>query len=395
MKNEQILKGIEYARAAGTEKMSKWLSEGYNPNQYDETGWTPLLWASARGNHENVELLLKNGADIGMPHKFSGALPVHFAGHSGNVRTAEILLDIKPDDIDAVWDLNGHTILLQASFYGHLELADFLVKRGANTAITTARGLGPMEMAAQFQNKAMMEIIRPYDSPAEAKAEYYKGFLKKIAPKISESEKEKQELSDQLVAAVENGIKAAFAKSEAVEETMKTIKELVEVRQADVNGLGGPLQQPPLIVAVTGNNGFPAVKSVYELRNSIAEYLLKNGADPSKHEMHPMGAQTIIRACVFNHLDILKMCAEHMTPQALQDAINEIPVVNGLTALHDSVLRATMAAEDKFEDYLAQCKWLMEHGGKSDIEDFAGTTQKNIAEKCNKEEVRRRLLEIL
>jgi len=391
----QMEKGIDYARSGNTEKLEEWILDGNNPNQYSEDGWTPLLWASARGNYKTVEMLINRGADVSMPHRVSGVLPIHMAGHSGNVKTADILLKHKPDDIDAVWDLNGHTILLQASFYGHLELADFLVKKGANTAITTARGLGPMEMAEQFQNYAMMDIIRPYDSSSEDKAAYYQTYLKKIAPIIPEEDKEQQNLSDLLVATIEKGIKQGFTNPGSIQATMAAIKELVEEKKADVNRLGGPLQQPPLIVTVTGNNGNPVAKSVHDLRNAIAEYLLKMGADPVKHEMHPMGAQTIIRASVFNHLDILKMCEKYISPEVLTDAINEIPVVNGLTALHDSVLRATMAAEDKIEGYLEQCRWLVEHGGKSDIEDFSGITQKNIAENCKNAEVRRRLLDIL
>ncbi len=108
-----------------------------------------------------------------------------------------------------------------------------------------------------------------------------------------------------------------------------------------------------------------------------------------------MGAQTIIRASVFNHLDILKMCAQYITPQQLMDAINEVPLVNGLTAMHDAVLRATMAAPDRFEGYLEQVRWFVAHGGRSDMEDYAGVTQRNIAEKTDKPEVRRRLLAVL
>lgn len=386
---------IDFAKKNKKEELKTWLKEGNDPNQYDEEGWTPLLWAAARGNAECCKVLLENGADADMAHKFSGAMAVHLAGHSGSVETAKVILDKRPDHLDAVMDLNGHTILLQASFYGHLELAAYLVKRGADTALTTARGLGPMEMAQQFQNKEMMEIIRPYDSPAEKKAENYKKYLARIAPVIKEEEKESQKLSDELVATIENGIKQSFTNADSVDKTMAKVKELVLEKKVDVNRLGGLLQQPPLVVTVTGNNGFPANENTAYLRKNIAEILLKNGADPTLREKHPMGAQTVIRAAVFNHLDILKMCAEFISPQAMTDAINEYPVVNGLTALHDTVLRATMAAEDKFEGYLAQAKFFMEHGGKSDIEDFAGRTQKNIAERCSKEDVKKRLLEIL
>lgn len=395
MVEEQINKGIMFARNNSTDQLEKWLTDGNDPNQHDEDGWTPLLWAAARGHYNIVDMLIKNGANSSMSHRESKALPIHLAGHSGNVKTAEILLDHNAEDLDAVWDLNGHTILLQAAFYGHLDLAGFLLKQGANTAITTARGLGPMEIAMQFQNHEMMEIIRPYDSSTEEKATYYKTYLDRIAPNISEDEKEQQELSDQLIEIIEKGLQEARENPEVASVTMNKIKELIEVKKVDVNRLGGKLQQPPLVVTVTGNNGFPTNQNVADLRNEVAKYLLMNGADPTKHEQHPMGAQTIIRAAVFNHLEILKMCSEYMTLEALTNAINEIPIVNGLTALHDTVLRATMAEKDKFEGYLIQCKWFMDHGGRSDIEDFAGATQKNYAERCNKPEVRRRLLEIL
>lgn len=394
--NESLIKEvISYAKKNELILMKEYLEKGGICNFYDQDGWTPLLWASARGHKEMVELLLSNNADIEMEHKISKALAIHFAGHSGSVETSKILLEKAPNHIDAVWDLNGHTILLQAVFYGHFELADYLVKKGADTSITTARGLGPMELATQFQNTKMIEILKPFDSSKEKKEEYYKTYLKRIAPYIPEKEKEIQKLSDELVLTIETGIKKAFVDSDSLKTTMDKIKELVEVEKADVNRLGGYLQQPPLIVTVTGNNGFPEVEAVKKLRYDIAEYLLNKGASPIIREKHPMGAQTIIRGAVFNHLDILKLCANFISPRELTDAINEIPVVNALTALHDTVLRATMASREKFEGYLQQAKWFMDNGGKSDIEDFAGVTQKDIAKNCKDEYVRNKLLEVL
>lgn len=395
--NEQlsVTDGIVAARSGETDKLQAWLQGSNNPDDYDVDGWTPLLWASARGHAEAVQLLLEAGADIGKGHRQSQALPVHMAGHSGSVATAKALLDHQPDHLNAVWDLNGHTILLQAVFYDHQALADFLVKREADTSITTARGLGPMELAAQFQNHKMMDIIRPYDAPTEAKAAYYDTYLKRIAPIIPAQERPAQQLSDHLIQVIEDGIKRAAVDAGAVQATLDTVRDLVEQRKADVNRLGGPLQQPPLVVTVTGNNGFPPNAAVAELRNQLASYLLEQGADPALHEKHPMGAQTIIRAAVFNHLEILKMCAHYITPKQLADAINEVPVVNGLTALHDTVLRASTAAPNQLEGYLEQARWFVAHGGRSDMEDFSGRTQRSIAAHTQDPEVRRRLLAAL
>jgi ankyrin repeat protein len=390
-----IAAGIRAAKSGNLAEVTQWLEAGNDPDQYDASGWTPLLWASARGHSEVVELLLENGADIAFPQRDSGALAVHMAGHCGDVKTAEVLLRRRPELLDAVWDLNGHTVLLQTVFYGHLDLAGMLLQRQASTAITTARGLGPMELATQFQNQAMIDLLKPYDSPVEAKAAYYQSYLKRIAPVVPAAEREIQTLADELVAVIGSGIRQAATDPGAVVSTLEKVRELVEVRGADVNRLGGPLQQPALVVTVTGNNGWPAVPAVAQLRNQVAKFLLDHGADPVRRENHPMGAQTVIRAAVFNHLDILKMCAAAISPQRMADAINEYPVVNGLTAMHDTVLRATMAGPDRIEGYLEQTRFFVMHGGRTDIEDFAGVTQRELAFRVKDPQARQRLLDII
>ena len=386
--------GIEAARRGDVAALEAWLAVGNDPNAFDEAGWSPLLWASVRGHHEAVGLLLGRGADPDLPHRVSGALPIYMAGHSGSVATTRVLLERRPDHLDAVMDMNGHTALPQAVFYGHLELARFLLERGADTSITTARGLGPMELCTQFQNKPMMDLVRPFDAPAERKAAYYQAYLERIAPRIPPGERPAQDLADRVVSAIENGIKELLTTPESLDACLARVAGLLE-HGVDVNRLGGPLQQPPLIVAVTGNNGLPAVPAVAEFRLQTALLLLERGADPTLHEMHPMGAQTIIRGAVFNHLDILKACALKLSPQKLADAINEVPIVNGLTAMHDTVLRATMAAPERFEGYLDQARFFVQNGGRVDLEDFAGVTQRNLAERNAAPAVRQRLLGVL
>lgn len=393
--NSEAVGGIAAVKAGNGAALEAWLATGGLPDARDAEGWTPLLWAAARGHAGFVALLLDFGADPATAHGRSGALPIHMAGHSGDVATARLLLDAVPAHRDAVWDLNGHTVLLQAVFYGHRDLAAFLVTQGADTSITTARGLGPFELARQFEDHDMMAVIAPHDSPSEAKAAYYARYLARIAPVVPPAEAPAQALADRLAETIQKSLATAATDPSSASASLAAIRALVEGDGADVNRLAGPLGQPALIVAVTGNNGQPPSPAVASVRQAIAEYLLDKGADPTRHERHPMGAQTVIRAAVFNHLDILKACARVLTPAVLAEAINEIPVVNGLTALHDTVLRATMAAPEHVGGYVSQARWFVENGGRSDIEDFSGTTQRAIAERCAKPEVRRSLLEAL
>jgi ankyrin repeat protein len=386
------------ARRGDEAFIHEWLNSGGNPNQYDEAGWTPLLAAAVRGQSGVVKLLLSaplRRADFEMPHARSAALAIHFAGQSGSVETTTALLKIQPAQIERIWELNGHTLLLQAVFYGHFDLTQFALERGANTAATTVRGMAAMELAGQFQNKRLMDLIAPHDSPPKEKAAYFQKLLQRITPITHPDQIAAQEVSDRLINLIDCGLAAAATQEDAMNATLRDIRDLVSTHHVDINRLGGQLQQSPLIVAVTGNNGSPPNPNVASLRKQVVAYLLEKGADPTVAERHPMAVNAMIRAAVFNHLEILDMMGRHMTAERLKEVLNEQPAVNGLTALHDTVLRATTAAPDRFDGYLAQIRWFVAHGARSDIEDFSGRTQRNIADDALEPHLRQQILEAL
>ena len=386
------------ARTGNLEVLKNWLSQDGDPNQYDPEGWTPLLAAAVRGQVAAVKLLLGNAncpASPDIAHRVSGALPIHFAGHSGSTDSALALLKWRPEHLEEIWEINGHTLLLQAAFYGHEELTKFSLMRGANTAATTVRGLAAMELAKQFGNTALMALIEPYDSTPQKKAAYFQSLLRLIAPTTPPEEEAVQKLSDELCATIEKSLKLAADSPTVIDEVLAKLRDLVVLRKTPVNRLGGVLRQPPLVVAVTGNNGIPPVVNVARLRHGMAEFLLENGADPTLREVHPMGVHAIIRAAVFNHLEILKMMASFITGNRLRDALNEQPAVNGLTALHDSVLRAGTAGPSQLPGYLDQISWFIANGARSDIEDYSGRTQIGIAEGIKDPSVRDQVLKCL
>jgi ankyrin repeat protein len=108
----QAAAAVVAARRGDAAALRRLLAEGCVPDAYDGEGWTPLLAACARGHADIVALLLGNqpAARIDLAHRDSGGLPIHFAGQSGNAAVAELLLVRQPDQLDAVWYVNGHTL---------------------------------------------------------------------------------------------------------------------------------------------------------------------------------------------------------------------------------------------------------------------------------------------
>ena len=361
--------------------LSDWITKGGNPDQADGRGWTPLLVAAARGHSAAVDVLLNNPvrkADPGMRFVPSGALPIHMAGQSGDVETAQVLLAVRPADINEVWLLNGHTLLLQAAFYGHLDLAKFALQQGANPAATTVRGLTALDFARQFDNQPLVEILDASAPTPEAKAAYYKALLDKIREPVPPGEAEAQSRSDKAATTIAESLGKAGNAPETVPALEEAVASMLE--GTDVNRLAGDLRQPLLVVTVTGNNAGTHPEAAADLRLRLARMLIDRGADPLAREKHPMGAISIIRASVFGHLDILKLMGSRITAAELAGALNEIPSVNGLTALHDAVLRARTAPEDRLPGYLEQIRWEASCGARSDIGDFSGRTQRQYAE---------------
>ena len=376
--------------------LADWIAAGGNPDQADERGWTPLLIASARGHAASVDTLLNNPirkADPTLRFAPSGALPIHLAGQSGDIDTARVLLAARPSDIDEAWLLNGHTLLLQAAFYGHVDLAKFAIQQGANSAATTLRGLTALDFGRQFDNRALIEALTPSAPSPEAKAASHKTLMAKVREQDATVEDAAQRRSNEAAATIAEALKEVGDSPERLDELIT----LVNARLAgvDVNKLAGDLLQPLLVVTVTGNNAGRHPEATAALRLRIARLLLDRGAGPLIKEKHPMGAHAIIRASVFGHIDILKLMGSRITAAELADALNEIPAVNGLTALHDAVLRASTVPDNRLPGYLEQIRWEVASGARSDIEDFSGRTQHKYAEDIADPDRRKLIVEAL
>jgi len=169
---------IHYAAKApaGKKTLAYLLSHGADVNAQDDFGETPLHAAAAVNatsnvtRTENVEILLRNGAN---PNTFGGRMgssPMHMGAsghckvyklflenkgdpnlqmpeHEGRDQIAHLLKDFADDNVAAVFATHGTgcTPLMFASWQGNWEVAETLLKRGANPHLRTKSGRNAMD----------------------------------------------------------------------------------------------------------------------------------------------------------------------------------------------------------------------------------------------------------
>lgn len=398
---------LEAARHGHNEVVRDWLRNGGDPNAYAPDGFNLFLAAAATGNTEVLRMLLLEGVgpkkvDPGLPLEDprrpdyrTNILAPHLSTQKGDVTSTLLLLSKHPEQLHVRVEVTGHTPLLQTAFYGHVELAKSILEnlgsilpQGADIeeetlrlfSETTLRGINATQFGRQFQNQAMVDALEPFDkATTEAKAADTKALLEAIpaGPRNPEADTPAQQASETVFNAITSGL-AEIAGLEEPERSATVTRVITELKEAtqnpnfDPNRLAGELLQTPVIAAVTGTN---ANEGVARLRHEVVDILLETGADPDKEEMYPMAVDAIIRAAVFNHFDILKRFAAVMTPEAMKQALNHKPAVNGLTALHDSVLRAATGSAG----YLEQIRWARGLGAAANIPDHTGRTQRDFA----------------
>jgi len=68
----------------------KILSQNFDPNLVAENGYTPLMYAAARGDTRMVELLLRNGANVNLVSR-DGDTAIELALRIGSQECADVL----------------------------------------------------------------------------------------------------------------------------------------------------------------------------------------------------------------------------------------------------------------------------------------------------------------
>ncbi|NIM52206.1 MAG: hypothetical protein GTN78_20895 [Gemmatimonadales bacterium] len=138
-----------------TEIVTLLLAAGADVDAGGSYGYEPILLAVLRGHADVVRALLAHGAAVDRVEAWSGRPLLHTAAVHGSVDIVTQLLErgAAVDDEDR----SGRTPLDYANQYGHRQVANILVGRGASGRATlepplTARRLGEGEAVAWYLN---------------------------------------------------------------------------------------------------------------------------------------------------------------------------------------------------------------------------------------------------
>ena len=158
--NQKDPKGMPILMLAIQEKSMKTVDylinvKGIDLNQTNITNETPLMFASLYGMLPEVKILV-NQKEV--PVNRSGWTPLHYACTNGHLDIALFLLD-KGAAVDAP-SPNGTTPIMMAIRAGNIQLVKLLLDRGADIRIRNQQDYSAIDVAELFNQDEIQKGLR-------------------------------------------------------------------------------------------------------------------------------------------------------------------------------------------------------------------------------------------
>ena len=139
------------------------LDLGFDVDNRNEKGQTPLAAAAANGYHDKVKLLIEYNADVNRWGWFSESglsviewSALHVAAFYSHIPVVDVLLKAHADA--NIMEYSGWTPLMVAAREGHMGLANKLIRNNALLNVVNGKGRTALHVAA-YNDCLMTKIL--------------------------------------------------------------------------------------------------------------------------------------------------------------------------------------------------------------------------------------------
>lgn len=130
---------------------------GFDIDEQDLDGYSPLMIAAGFGKTDFVEYLIDNGANVNKRY-YQGGTAMHRAAHGGYNDVIRVLADAGANV--NMPDLDGITPLMIATQNGHRFTVELLVSLGADVNFKNAKGETALDIANQYRAKDIAKFLK-------------------------------------------------------------------------------------------------------------------------------------------------------------------------------------------------------------------------------------------